>query len=151
MEDLIEIKVKDNKPYIILKKELKTFNFGIVTEVANSIHFMMDDPDWIKLPMLDSQPDEIYSVLKIRFLFAVELEDKLRELADKGEITISPAQWSELSHIKRVYKRQVHAGNEDELEGLQEENEPKLYEAAVKYASKAVNTFNMLSMGGNNA
>ena len=149
MERLLEIKIKYKKPYIILKRELTTTDFQVVSgneAKPNSMRFMFDEEDsWQRLEQIKSKP-EMDSVLKLRFLYATELEDCLRDQISDMKTNLSQKHWVSISEMRRVYKRMVHGLTEEELETEQELHEQPLYEAAVKSVNKAINDFNMISM-----
>jgi hypothetical protein len=132
MEELIEIKIVQELPMLVIKRELTEFDLAPVTEKENSIRFMFDDDAW------ESNGDSF--TMKLRFRRAVELDKELRDSDFKKKIKMSDKHYMELANICKVFK------TEAETEEQKEKKEEVHYINSLQKLNESIDEFNMTTM-----
>jgi len=132
MNDLIEIKIVQELPMLVLKRELTEFDLAPVTEKENSVLFILDDDAW-------EENDGIHT-MKLRFRTAVELDKTLRNLDFEKKARMSDKHYIELSNICKVFKTDVE--NESDKEQAEEVH----YIKSLQLLTESIDEFNMTTM-----
>ena len=137
MNELLTITVVMGMPIIKLNRELTSFDLGPITEKENAILFITDDDAW--------EYEENKATIKLRFKSAKELDSKIRELSDKGEINIEQDHFVDLANICKVFKSSVTFLDDSDRDAITTQAEEAVYESSIKLLQEEIDNFNTTS------
>lgn len=143
--DLLDIRHKQQIPFLIPTRDLERDDFAPVRETANAIHFLSFLEDE-KMYEVTKEHGGVTGVLKLRFRHAPDLKEKLEELEKSGDIKLLDYHRATLVDICKVYKLTLRASTEDELDEAFNNQMVSWKNSLTRNVSQKLEHFNLIGI-----
>lgn len=150
MNNLYEIKIKKEIPFLVPLRKVTTDDFAPVREEGASVHFIMSLFNDDKIYEVNETSEGFEAVLKLRFIHSLVLREELEKLENENQIKITDYHTSNLLDLTRVHSLKAIRTTREEAERVMEENIETFKMELASYQAEKIAHFNLvgITLGG---
>jgi hypothetical protein len=150
MNNLLEIRVNREIPFLVPLRKVSGDDFAPVREEEAAVHFIMSLFDDEKIYEVTETSQGFEAVLKLRFLHSLELREELSKLEKDHQIKITDYHNSNLVDLCRVHTLKAIRSTKEEVQQVMDDYIETFKQELASYQDEKIAHFNLvgITLGG---